>query len=482
VVQKALNLNQIEIKGLAYDSRKVKSGDVFIAIPGARFDGHDFIPKAIENGAVCVVAERDFSSPSGVVKIIVKNARSALAELSARFYGYPSRKLKIIGITGTNGKTTIAYFIESILREAGIKTGLIGTVETRINGRSVPSSMTTPESLELQKMLADMAADGVTHLVMEVSSHALAQERVHGLEFDAAIFTNLTHEHLDFHKTMESYLDSKLKLFRMLKPDGAAIVNIDDSYGKRIAEEVEGEVIFYGIKDVRHELRSTKTSEFDLKLKEYDIKFDRMRVRIDSTEIRTPYVGVYNIYNIMAAFYAGLAMHIDKNTIRKGIEKAAVPGRLERIAGKKGFTVIVDFAHTPDGLQKLLETVKPLAAGKLILVFGCPGDRDREKRPVMGEIAAKLADRVIVTTDDPHTEDPKKIIDEVLSGTTHDALHITHYIDRREAIKEALKLADKGDVVVVAGRGHEKLQDYNGKKVELDDRQTILDLLRIDTK
>jgi len=461
VVQEALSI--------VYDSRKVKPGDVFVAIPGLKFDGYDFIPKAIENGASCVVAEKDFSLPQNVEKVIVKNARKALAELSSKFYGYPSKKLKIIGITGTNGKTTIAYFIESILREAGFKVGMIGTVETRIAGRVIPSNMTTPESLELQGLLAKMVNEGVTHVVMEVSSHALAQERGHGLDFDIAIFTNLTHEHLDYHKNMEEYFASKVKLFKMLKPDGAAIVNIDDPYGKRIIEEVEGEVIFYGMKDIKHELRSG----VDLKLKEYDIRFDRMRLRLDSTEIRTPYIGVYNIYNILAAFHCGLALHIDRNNIKKGIENTNIPGRLERIVSKKGFSVIVDFAHTPDGLQKLLENIKPLVKGKIILVFGCPGDRDKGKRPIMGKIAAELADQVIVTTDDPHTEEPKKIIKEIISGIPpHYALRVTHYDERKEAIENAVKMAQKGDVVVLAGRGHEKYQDFNGKRVELDDVET----------
>jgi len=477
----ANDLNDIELFGLAYDSRKVKPGDIFVAIPGLKFDGYDFIPQAIENGASSVVAERDFLSPQNVKKVIVKNARIALAELSAKYYDHPANKLKLIGITGTNGKTTIAYFIESILKEAGFKVGMIGTVETRIAGLNIPSNMTTPESLELQGLLAKMVNEGITHVVMEVSSHALAQERVHGLEFDIAIFTNLTHEHLDYHKNMEEYFASKVKLFKMLKADGAAIVNIDDPYGKRIIEEVEGEVVFYGMKDIKHELRSTKVSEFDLKLKEYDIRFDRMRLRLDSTEIRTPYIGIYNIYNILAAFHAGLAFHIDKSKIKKGIENAKIPGRFERLGSKQGFSVIIDFAHTPDGLQKLLENIKPLVKGKIILVFGCPGDRDREKRPIMGRIAAELADQVIVTTDDPHSEDPERIIEEINPKSEIRNPNMVEILDRKEAIEKALSTASKGDIVVIAGRGHEKYQDFNGKKVELDDLEIAKKILANDT-
>ena len=473
-----MNIKDIKIKNLSYDSRKINPGDVFVAIPGLRSDGYDFIPQAIEKGAAYVVAEKDFTAPPGVQKIIVPDARVALAELASRFYHYPGKRLKLIGITGTNGKTTIAYLLESILREAGIKVGLISTAEIKINGKTVAaSSMTTPGPLELQGILSKMVAEGVTHAVMEVSSHALSQERIHGLEYDAAIYTNLSHEHLDYHKTMDEYLDAKSRLFGMIKPDGIAIINIDDPFGRRMVEEVEGEVSFYGIKDMKHELRTTKQSEFDARVKEYDIRLDHMRLRLDNTEIRTPLIGIYNIYNILAAFQCGLFLNIGRNTIKKGIEKASVPGRLERIVSKKGFMVIIDFAHTPDGLHKMLETIKPLVKGRLIVVFGCPGDRDREKRPIMGEIAARFADQVIVTTDDPHSEEPGKIIEEILKGATGNIERVTRITDRREAIKKAIDMAEKGDVVVLAGRGHEKYQDFNGKKIELDDREEALKYL-----
>jgi UDP-N-acetylmuramoyl-L-alanyl-D-glutamate--2,6-diaminopimelate ligase len=480
VVSETLKIDDLEIQGLAYDSRKVKPGDVFVAIPGLKFDGYDFIPQAIDKGAKVIITEKDLSPLQGINVIKVDNARRALAELSCRFYDYPSRKLKLIGVTGTNGKTSTAYFIESMLRESGFKVGMIGTVETKIAGKSIPSTMTTPESLELQYLLAQMVKEGVTHVVMEVSSHALAQERVRGMEFDIAIFTNLTHEHLDYHKTIKEYLESKKKLFQMLKPSGIALINVDDPYSKQIAEAVEGEISFYGLKDLKHELRSTKQSEFDVRVKEYDIRLEGMRLRLDSTEIRTPYTGIYNIYNILAAFQCGLVLLLDRKKIKNGIEKAYIPGRFERIECGTDFSVIVDFAHTPDGLQKLLETVKPLAKGRIILVFGCPGDRDKEKRPIMGEIASRLADQVIVTTDDPHSEEPQAIINEILQGITRYSLlavpagrQVTHYVDRREAIEKALSMARKGDIVVIAGRGHEKYQDFNGKKAELDDREVV---------
>ena len=472
-----MKLEEIKIKGLAYDSRRVMPGDTFVAIPGLRVDGAQFIPQAVEKGARVIVTEKQINVPAGVDLVIVPNARQALAALAARFYGYPAKKLKLIGITGTNGKTTIAYLLESILRVAGHKVGLIGTVETRIDGKSAPSTLTTPESLELQGLLDQMLKAGVTHVVMEVSSHSLAQYRVWGVEFDIAIYTNLTHDHLDFHHTMEEYLEAKKQLFRQLKESGIAIINVDDPYSKKIAEEVQGEVLFYGVKEAKHEMRSTKQSEFDIKLRSYDIKLDSMQVVIDTTMLKTPLTGMFNIYNILAAFQAGLALHISRDKIKAGIEKARVPGRFERVEAGQPFPVIVDFAHSPDSLQKLLETVKPFVKGRLILVFGCPGDRDREKRPIMGRIAAELADQVIITTDDPHSEDPQVIIQDILKGITNYALRITNETDRRKAIEMALGQAQKGDLVLIAGRGHEKYQDFNGKKVELDDREVVREIL-----
>lgn len=463
MIKLTMNFNDIDIKGISYDSRKTKPCDVFIAISGLKTDGYNYIPEAINNGAVVIVAERDFEAPPPVKKVIVENARKSLAELSNKYYHFPSKKLRLIGITGTNGKTTTAYLIESILSTAGYKTGLIGTVETKINGKSIDSILTTPESLELQALLAQMLQEGVTHVVMEVSSHSLAQFRVAGCEFDVVIYTNLTHDHLDYHKTMEAYLEEKKKLFKMLKPNGVAIINVDDPYSKQIAEVVETEVMFYGLKEARHETMNTIYASFDV---------SGMRMTIDGLEIRTKLFGEYNAYNILAAYRCGEVFHIRPEIIKKGIEKAFVPGRLEEITNNLGFKIFVDFAHSPDALQKLLETLKPLAQGKLILVFGCPGDRDKAKRPIMGRIAAELADVVIVTTDDPHTENPRKIIDEILQG-----IPLRVELDRKTAIEKALSLAKKNDILVIAGRGHEKYQDFNGKNISFDDREVVRKIL-----
>jgi len=477
----------MEHSGIAYDSRKVKPGDVFVAVPGFKQDGADFIPQAVEKGARVIVAEREVAVPAGVELQRVPSARKALAHLADKFYGHPSQKLKLIGITGTNGKTTTAYLIESILKQAGHKVGLVGTVGARIDGKEAPTALTTPESLELQALLAEMVKNGVSHVVMEVSSHALALDRVYDCDFDVAVFTNLTHDHLDFHETREQYLGAKRKLFEMLKADGIAIINVDDPASRYLMDVVKGEVITYGVSQAKHELRSTKHNEFDTRVSDVLIRKDGMTMKINSLEIRTPLIGMHNAYNIVAAYQCGLVLHIPQKAIKQGIEALkAVPGRVERVDCGQPFSVIVDFAHSPDSLQKLIETYRPLTKGRIILVFGCPGERDREKRPVMGEIAVRLADKVIVTTDDPHGEDPGEIIKQIEEGFLRQESRKLKVesrtwetrISRKEAIERALALAKKGDTVLIAGRGHEKFQDFAGKKVALDDREVVREFFK----
>jgi len=463
---------------IQYDSRKVKPGDTFVAIPGLKLDGADFVPQAVANGAKVIVAEREVEVPAGVEFRKAPSARKALAELAAEFYGHPSKKLKLIGVTGTKGKTTITYFIQSILNAAGFKSGLIGTVT---------SSLTTPESADLQAELARLVSEGYTHCVLEVSSHALAQDRVHGCKFTVAVFTNLAHDHLDYHKTMEEYLIAKRKLFEMLDEEAVAIVNVDDPASAAIIGVVKGEVIPYGLRQAVHELRSTKYNEFDTRVSSIDIRENEMTMKINQTEIRTPLIGIHNAYNIVAAFQCGLVLGIRPSVIKQGIEAVKViPGRQEEVVCGQPFRVVVDFAHTPDSLQKLLETYRPFTKGKMILVFGCPGERDREKRPVMGAIAAKLADYTIITTDDPHGEEPEQIIKEIELGTRN-AEHLPAgrhggtqetLINRKEAIEKALAMAKPGDTVLIVGRGHEKFQDFAGKKVPIDDREVAREIIR----
>jgi len=470
---------------IQYDSRKIKPGDTFVAIPGLKLDGADFIPQAIANGAKIIVAEKEVAVPAGIEFRKVTSARKALAELSAEYYGQPSKKLKLIGVTGTKGKTTVCFFIRSILNAAGFKAGLIGTIT---------HAMTTPESADLQAELARMVSEGFTHCVLEVSSHALAQERVYGCRFLIAIFTNLSHDHLDYHKTKEEYLLAKRKLFEMLDDDGVAIVNVDDPASHSIIEAVNGEVIPYGMDQAAHEFRSTRHNEFDARVSGIDIRENEMTLKINQTEIRTPLIGTHNAYNIAAAFQCGLALGIRPAVIKQGIEAVKViSGRQEEIICGQSFRVVVDFAHTPDSLQKLLETYRPFTKGKLILVFGCPGERDREKRPMMGEISARLADYTIITTDDPHGEDPGEIIKQIEEGflkqesrksldfardkSNVERRKLETLIDRKEAIEKALKMAKPGDTVLIAGRGHEKHQDFAGKKVPIDDREVVRSFL-----
>ena len=467
--------------GLAYDSRKVKPGDAFVAITGLKVDGNDYVFQAIDNGAKVIVTEKDMDVPVGVMLQKVPNARQALAYLADQFYDHPSKKVTLIGITGTNGKTTTSYLIESILKVAGHKVAVIGTIN---------SGLTTPESLDLQKMLAEMVEQGITHVVMEVSSHALALERVYGCDFDLAIFTNLSHDHLDFHKTREEYLAVKRKLFTNLKRSGLAIINVDDPAATSIMSVVAGEVITYGLDQAKHELRSTKHNEFDAKVADLHIRSDEMTLKINALELRTKLIGLPNVYNIVAAFQAALALKIPQRTIKKGLEAlTSVPGRFERIDCGQPFSVIVDFAHSPDALEKLLMTFRPLTEGKLILVFGCPGDRDKAKRPMMAELAAKLADHVIVTTDDPHSEKPENIINDIVGNPKSKPKKPKQIqnpkfkiqVDRKKAIEQALKLAKPGDTVLIAGRGHEQYQDFNGQKISLDDREIATTALKADT-
>ncbi|OGC28964.1 hypothetical protein A2311_03185 [candidate division WOR-1 bacterium RIFOXYB2_FULL_48_7] len=452
---------------IIYDSRQVRPGDTFVAIPGLKHDGLEFVAQAVANGATTIVAEKSVVVPAGVKTVKVPSARLALAELSAEYYGQPSKKLKLIGITGTKGKSTTAFLVQAIINQAGYKSGLIGTIT---------HPMTTPESADLQAELAKMVEQGYTHCVLEVSSHALAQERVHACHFSVAIFTNLSHDHLDYHKTKEEYMLAKKKLFAMLPRDGFAIINIDDPAGEKMIGAVKGEVITYGIGQAKHELRSTKHNEYDTDVHSIDIRQREMTLKINTLDVKTPLIGLHNVYNIAAAWQTGLILGIRPIIIKKGLESVKViPGRQEEIIAGQLFRVIVDFAHSPDSLQKLLETYKPLTKGRIILVFGCPGDRDRAKRPLMGELAARLADVVIITTDDPHSEEPAAIIEEIRQRAGERAKII---LDRRAAIVQAIKLAKTGDILLIAGRGHEQSQDFQGKKIMLDDRQVVLESLK----
>lgn len=474
---------EIEVKDIAYDSRKVKEGDLFVAIRGYNTNGHLYIEDALKRGATAIVAEEfDLSkvkSREPTAFITVSDSRRALATLSDKFYGHPSGILKLIGITGTNGKTTTSYFIKSILDTSQKKVGLLGTVNYIIkNDIVLPASYTTPEALELQRYLSEMLAGGAEYAVLEVSSHSLALHRVFGCEFEVALFTNLSQEHLDFHGTMEDYFRAKRMLFDLLRPEGVAVINIDDPAGRSLAGELKGNILSFGLSK-EAELRAlgitSKLKGLSLEIKWYE----------GTIQVESPLSGMHNVYNILAAAGVALSLGISPSAIKEGIAKMkGVPGRFEKIEEGQDFTVVVDYAHTEDALRRVLTTARELlkvegTGGRIITVFGCGGDRDRGKRPKMGEVATTLSDIVIITSDNPRSEDPLEIIKEIESGIK--ALGINNYRvipDRREAIESALGLAEKGDFVLIAGKGHEDYQIIGDNRYPFDDRKIAREIIK----
>ncbi|MFD3157433.1 UDP-N-acetylmuramoyl-L-alanyl-D-glutamate--2,6-diaminopimelate ligase [Haloimpatiens sp. FM7330] len=465
LMQGELNL---DVNNIQYDSRKIGKGDVFFCIKGFNVDGHKFINNAVKQGASVIVCEDKPQSIPQCTVIQVKDTRKALARGASNFYGNPSEKMKVIGITGTNGKTTSAFMLKSILEQCGHKVGLIGTIANYIGDKKIHSVRTTPESLELQKLFYDMVQNNVQYCVMEVSSHSLSLDRVFGVNFHRAIFTNLTQDHLDFHKTFENYYNAKLKLF---KNCSTAIINIDDKYGKRVYEDVDNNKMTYGIDNEADIV--ARNIEIHSKGIDFEICYENKTEKIN---LSIP--GKYNVYNSLGIIAACLSENISLEDIKIGLKKLQVPGRCEIVTKnyQLGFDVIVDYAHTPDGLENILKTAREFTKGKLISVFGCGGDRDKTKRPIMGDIGSKLSDIAIVTSDNPRTEDPMSIIQDVISGIKKD-----NYVtieNRKEAIKKAMKIAQKGDVVVVAGKGHEDYQILKDKTIHFDEREIVSELIK----
>jgi UDP-N-acetylmuramoyl-L-alanyl-D-glutamate--2,6-diaminopimelate ligase len=429
---------------------------------------------------VAVVVQREVELPPGTAWAQVNDTRRALALLSARFYGDPSARMKMIGVTGTNGKTTTTNLVAAVLAAAGRKVGLLGTIHNRIGDKILPVKHTTPESRDLQQLLGEMAEEGVETCVMEVSSHALALRRVEGCEFDVAVFTNLTQDHLDFHRNMEDYLAAKLKLFSGLvlpgkKKDGKyAVINADDRYAAAFKEAAGGTVYTYGVKE------PADVWAEDIVVNARGVGFT-VRGRWGVCPLKLGMTGLFNVYNTLAAFTAAAAMGIPVDTIKEALESTrGVPGRFELVDSGQDFAVIVDYAHTPDGLENILKTARQIAAGRLITVFGCGGDRDRTKRPLMGEIAAAYSDHAIITSDNPRTEDPLKIIEDVEAGVRPAAEKGGYTVepDRRKAIRLAVETARPGDVVVIAGKGHEDYQIIGTQKFPFDDRREVTAALR----
>jgi len=459
-----------EVAGIAYDSRRITPGMLFVAIPGRQTDGHEYISNAIERGASAVICERNGIRSSRATKIRVADVREALACAARSYYQNPSAKLRVIGVTGTNGKTTVSFMIKAILEAAGIKTGLIGTVRYEIGDRVIPAQRTTPESLEVQELMSQMLRADCQACVMEVSSHALEQKRVFGVEFDVAIFTNLTRDHLDYHQTMEGYFAAKQKLFTALengtKKGAAVVINIDDTYGARLAERTKVEVqLTYGLQQPAR-LRATKIQ----------LGKDGSRFVVETPErdfaCRLPLIGRHNLYNALAAVGAGIALKIPVVTLQAALNAMPpVPGRLETVSLGQPFGVYVDYAHTDDALKNVLSTLREIATGRLLLSFGCGGNRDTGKRARMGKVAAELADFTIITTDNPRKEDPETIAAQISEGyRSVRAEGFSIELERRRAIQQILGKAEPGDIVLIAGKGHETYQEFENTVVPFDDR------------
>ncbi len=463
---------ETEISALAYDDRRVAPGTLFFCVPGFARDGHDFAPTAVERGASALVVERPLGL--GVPEVLVASVRAAMGPAAARFHGDPTATLDVVGITGTNGKTTTAFLVRALLEAAGRQCGLLGTVTSFVGGQERAVTRTTAEAIDLQRDFRAMLDGGDAACAMEVSSHALRLGRAAGTCFAAAIFTNLTQDHLDFHPTMEDYFLAKRQLFE--SAPGVPIVNVDDPYGRRLADELDGAVTFA----IDHEAAwraSDVESGFD------GSRFTAL-TPLGAVELRTPLPGRFNVSNVLGAAAAVHALGVPLETIAAALPQAGrVPGRFEPVDEGQPFAVLVDYAHTPDSLENVLSAARPLAAGhRVISVFGCGGDRDRGKRPQMGEISARLADRTIVTSDNPRSEDPAAIVDEILAGVDAGARAdgaVTAEVDRRAAIAQAVGEAAAGDVVVIAGKGHEQGQEYaGGEKVPFDDVTVAREALR----
>ncbi len=452
-----------EITGICYDSRAVKPGNLFVAICGYDTDGHKYIPMALEKGAACVLCEK---APAEGEYVLLSDTRRGLALAGANWYGNPAGEMTMIGITGTNGKTTTTYLVKHILEDClGAKVGLVGTIQNMIGDEVLHTERTTPESLELQALFRHMADAGCTHVVMEVSSHALCLHRVDGVTFDVGVFTNLTQDHLDFHKTMEEYCRAKAMLFTKSK---VGAVNVDDPWAKEILAHATCPVITYSAKG-QAALEAT-----DIRLEPHHVAFTA-HYQGTETACTLGIPGAFSVYNALSALSAALALGIAPEKAAASLATArGVKGRAEVVPTPgKDYTVLIDYSHTPDSLENILKTVREFARGRVIAVFGCGGDRDPIKRPIMGKIAADLADLVVVTSDNPRTEDPMAIIDQILVGIPKDQTPTTVIENRRQAIRWAMDNAQAGDVIVLAGKGHETYQEIGHEKFHLDEREEV---------
>ena len=460
-----------EITGLACDSRAVQPGTLFFALPGGRTDGRLYVEEAVRRGAVAIVHSQDVHVPRGPAHVRVEDARTAMADLAAEFFGHPSEKLAVVGVTGTNGKTTTAFMIRDVLRAAGRECGLVGTIHYEFGPRLIPAVRTTPESLDLQRMFFEARQAGCDSIAMEASSQGLAAERVRGTRFAAAVFTNLSVDHLDFHQTMEAYFDAKKRLFDTLagqSPEAPAVVNVDDEYGRRLAAEpnLAGRLVTYGCGS------GARVRASDLRLSETATRF-RVSTPWGEADLEIGLAGRFNAMNALAAVAVCGALGAPLSAAAAALARMpCVPGRLERVEDPRGRHVFVDYAHTEDALRNVLQTLRETAPGRLICLFGCGGDRDRSKRPRMGAAVSEFADFAIATSDNPRSEDPRAILQAILEGMDLGKPHLVEP-DRAQAIRAALRAARSGDTVLVAGKGHETYQEIAGRMTHFDDREAV---------
>ncbi len=457
----------VEAGELQYNSRKVNKGDVFCCIVGTFADGHEYAAQAVEKGAAALVAERQL--PLDVPQLLVPNTRVAMAEMAAGYYGYPTKGMTILGVTGTNGKTSTTYMLKAIAERMGKKVGLIGTIRNMIGDIIIDTERTTPESVDLQRIFRQMKDENVDVVIMEVSSHSLDQKRVHGIEFDVGEFTNLTQDHLDYHKTFANYLAAKKQLFYQSKK---AVINLDDPHAAELMEGLDMPTITFGIR----EQADITASEIDITTR--GVQFD-MHYKNITSRLNIPIPGLFSVFNAMGTAAVALSMGWTLDSIKGGLENMmSVSGRLEPLpTGKHEFTVLLDYAHTPDALENILKTVRSFAMGRVVTLFGCGGDRDHAKRPIMGEIGGRYSDFLVGTSDNPRTEQPMAIIDDILEGVKKSGCEHVVIENRREAIRYVLEHAHKNDVIILAGKGHENYQEINGGKHHFDEKEIVAEIL-----
>ena len=460
-----------DVNHLTFDSRTAKDGSMFFAIKGTVSDGHDFISQVIESGCKIIVAEKEIEVPESVNVVLVDSTSNALSIVAHNFYGEPSRYLKLIGITGTNGKTTIATLLYNLYSSLGFQTGLISTVVNRICEREIPTTHTTPNPIALNELLAEMVEEGVSHCFMEVSSHAIHQQRIGGLVFAGGAFTNITHDHLDYHKTFKEYIKVKKAFFDGLSKEAFALTNADDKNGMVMLQNTKAKQRTYSMKSMS-----------DYKVKVLENQFSGLVVTIDGIELWTRLIGDFNAYNLLCVYGIASELGEDQTEVLTALsELNSVEGRFEHVRSTSGITAIIDYAHTPDALQNVLKTIENIRTRNetVFTVVGCGGDRDKTKRPAMASIACELSDHVIFTADNPRSEDPSVIIDDMMAGVDGTQFRKTlSIVDRAQAIKTAVVMANPDDIILIAGKGHEKYQDIKGVKYDFDDMQTVIELFK----